>query len=567
MRLTTAGLALCLGIAGLAACGSDPSDLPPPPTTTIVATTIAASPEGADLAVTDQRGQASGGAYPEVALQAEDNAFVAEGIRIDPGVTVAWTNVGRNPHNIVPDEGKEFGVAQESFEPGGEYEFKFDKPGVYAYYCSLHGTPTKGMRGVIVVGDAEYPPAGGATTTVPLVSGTIHVPADQPTIQAAVDVASSGSFVLVAPGVYKEAVTVTTDNIVIRGEDRNTVILDGGFTLENGIKVVGAGGVAIENMTARNYKVNGFFWTGVKGYRGSYLTAYNNADYGIYAFDSVSGQFDHSYASGSPDSGFYIGECDPCDAVVIDVMAENSQLGYSGTNSTGVKIVRSVFRNNRAGIVPNTLDSEKLPPVRDNLVVGNLVYDNNNGDAAKGHNKAFDSVFGAGIAVVGGTNIQIERNRVANQDRAGIVIAPNPAIQENWWSSKDNQVVDNVVTSTSTASLDLALITVGGPGEPTPFTGGNCFEGNTYKTSGPADIETLLPCTGTGTGDPNNGAVDIAPYLDTSHNPVPKPVADQPVPPPQDQMPNAKTAPPVPATPGVVPLAVDIDAIAVPTYP
>ena len=53
-------------------------------------------------------------------------------------------------------------------------------------------------------------------------------------------------------------------------------------------------------MTARNYTSNGFFWTGVDGYRGSYLTAYRNGDYGIYAFDSVNGLFEHSYAAGQP---------------------------------------------------------------------------------------------------------------------------------------------------------------------------------------------------------------------------------------------------------------------------
>jgi hypothetical protein len=50
------------------------------------------------------------------------------------------------------------------------------------------------------------------------------------------------------------------------------VILDGGFELDNGVRVTGAAGVAIENMTARNYTRNGFFWTGVEGYRASYLT-------------------------------------------------------------------------------------------------------------------------------------------------------------------------------------------------------------------------------------------------------------------------------------------------------
>jgi len=99
--------------------------------------------------------------------------------------------------------------------------------------------------------------------------------------------------------------------IVLRGLDRNQTILEGDFRRDNGVKVVEADGVAIENLTARDYTGNGFFWTGVNGYRGSFLTAYRNGDYGIYAFNSVNGQFDHSYASGSPDSGFYIGQCRP----------------------------------------------------------------------------------------------------------------------------------------------------------------------------------------------------------------------------------------------------------------
>ena len=116
-------------------------------------------------------------------------------------------------------------------------------------------------------------------------SGALEVPGDFATIQEAVDAAAPGDLVLIAPGTYHEAVTVTTNELTIRGLDRNTVVLDGQLELDNGIRVLGAKGVAIENMTATNYTRNGYFWTQADGYRGSYLTAYRTGDYGVYAFD------------------------------------------------------------------------------------------------------------------------------------------------------------------------------------------------------------------------------------------------------------------------------------------
>ena len=44
---------------------------------------------------------------------------------------------------------------------------------------------------------------------------------------------------------------VITDDVTIRGLDRNEVILDGEFELDNGIRILGATGVVVENLTAR----------------------------------------------------------------------------------------------------------------------------------------------------------------------------------------------------------------------------------------------------------------------------------------------------------------------------
>ena len=246
-------------------------------------------------------------------VQALDNVFSEQIVRIEPGQAVEWTNEGHTPHTVTADDGS---WDSADLQPGASFSRTFDAPGVYTYYCRYHGSPGAGMVGTVAVGDVPLPGGNGSVT--PAIeqppagfSDTVRVPHDEPTIQAGVDAVKSGGMVLVAPGVYDEQVTVTTPYITIRGENRNTTIIDGGFERANGIQVIEADGVVIQNLTARNNLLNGFFWSRVHGYWGSYLTAYDNGDYGLFAYDSMFGQFDHSYASGSPDSGFYIGQCSP----------------------------------------------------------------------------------------------------------------------------------------------------------------------------------------------------------------------------------------------------------------
>ena len=94
------------------------------------------------------------------------------------------------------------------------------------------------------------------------VAGTIQVPADQPTIQGAIDVAVDGDTVLVAPGTYVEninflgkAITVTSESgpqvTIIDGDNLGTVVtFNSGeglasvlrnFTIQNGFAAFGAG--------------------------------------------------------------------------------------------------------------------------------------------------------------------------------------------------------------------------------------------------------------------------------------------------------------------------------------
>lgn len=85
-------------------------------------------------------------------VDAADNTFDPQFVEISPGTEVTWENVGRNEHNVTPVEEDSFeGVATEQFGPGASYAYTFEESSDYAYYCTIHGTPTRGQRGVIRV--------------------------------------------------------------------------------------------------------------------------------------------------------------------------------------------------------------------------------------------------------------------------------------------------------------------------------------------------------------------------------------------------------------------------------
>jgi hypothetical protein len=409
-------------------------------------------------------------------------------------------------------------------------------------------------------GDASPAATGDTSTESPSEwsGATRSVPAEYPTIQAAVDAADPGDLVLVDRGIYKETVRVNTPGVTIRGVDRNEVIIDGEFERFNGVEVLFTDGVVVENMTAMNHTLNGFFWSGVRGYRGSYLTAINNGDYGIYSFDSGDGLFEHSYASGSPDASYYIGQCNPCDAVITDSIGEYSGLGYSGTNaSNDVYIVNSVFRFNGAGLAPNTLDSELLPPAVGFTVAGNLIHDNGYGEFP--HKGAQWATQGNGIIAAGTQDGVIAKNLIVNHPSSGIQLSFN--IDDNVYMPEGNQVIGNVVKGSGLGDLTLS-----GPAQSE-----NCFVDNEFGRTMPAGLQAKQPCEGLrfpalyelgSVGALFGRVVEFSQgwNADVSYQ-------DMPHPDPQPQMPGGADAPVTPAVNVFAGAEPDLDAIEVPEMP
>lgn len=131
-------------ISSVAACGDDPDDSAQArqnTTTTPLATVPPSDIEYPANGVT-------------VEVLAIDNNFKPDALTVAAGTEVVFLNNGRNDHNVVPPDDPTvatWGVLDENFKPGDTYAHTFTKPGTYVYVCTIHGSPTFGMFGTIVV--------------------------------------------------------------------------------------------------------------------------------------------------------------------------------------------------------------------------------------------------------------------------------------------------------------------------------------------------------------------------------------------------------------------------------
>jgi hypothetical protein len=299
------------------------------------------------------------------------------------------------------------------------------------------------------------------------------------TIQGAVNASKPGGWVLIEPGVYHEAVVVTTPWLHIRGMNRNEVIVDGGHMVANGIEIHKTNDVWVENLTVRNFDFgsscpdeecgNEIWWNGgsgsgrvgARGWWGSYLTAYDTGlfgGYGIFTGNETEGSWENIYASGFADSGIYIGACQECDARVTGATMENNALGYSGSNAGGkLALENSIWRRNLVGIAPNSENPGDPPPPQDGecgrpniehpdptpiitttriprctVIRNNLIAENNNLTVPVNGSTGI-APWGAGVELPGDYADLVERNVIKGNPNDGVLgfEYANPFTPEN----------------------------------------------------------------------------------------------------------------------------------------
>ncbi len=335
----------------------------------------------------------------------------------------------------------------------------------------------------------------------------VRVPQDTPTINGGIDLVSNGGLVLVSPGTYAEEVVVDKADVTLRGVDRNATVIDGGGIRSFGV-FASADGVRIENLTVHSTVFYGVLVTGMHDENGplahggpgyteldpsefppverfsiDHVTAYNNGLYGIYAFNARHGSISDSYASGSADSGFYVGQCEDCDILVVGNVAERNAIGFENANaSDSLMIAGNRFSGNRIGMTLISNYQEAFTPQRGNTVAGNLIAANSSGDSPA---HALGG-FGIGLAITGGQGNRITGNRIETNPVAGILLGNAediPALQ--------NEFSGNVLSANGIDAADVSAARA--PAR------GNCFDDNAASTASPPELLTITCPTDAGT--------------------------------------------------------------------
>jgi plastocyanin/uncharacterized membrane protein YozB (DUF420 family) len=90
----------------------------------------------------------SAGAPQKVSVKISNFQFEPKELTIKAGTIVEWTDE-RGRHTVEADDGS---FQSDTLTAAGQFEHRFDTPGVYPYFCSFHGDKHgKDMAGVITV--------------------------------------------------------------------------------------------------------------------------------------------------------------------------------------------------------------------------------------------------------------------------------------------------------------------------------------------------------------------------------------------------------------------------------
>ncbi len=317
------------------------------------------------------------------------------------------------------------------------------------------------------------------------------------TIQAAVDAANPGDTVRVPPGIYRENVLVTKDNITIEGSAG--AILDGtglsgsGITVRSLTPLARMKGFRLSGLRIQNYVRNGVILSRVDNYQIDHGEFVDNAAYGIFPIRAFQGLIEFNKVYGSDDTGIYIGQSS--DAIIRNNHVTDCTVGISVEVSSRMIIQDNRVMDNTIGVLAALLPGLSVTETKTIEVSRNLILRNNRPNPVSDPADILSQLpSGVGLLIFGADQVFVTENKISDNDSAGVAVMQVPpalaALDPRIEPFPDqNSIRGNMVLSNG-SDPDPKIA---------PFTGGdllwdlsgigNCWSDNIYKTSFP----TLLP--------------------------------------------------------------------------
>ncbi|HEY2387020.1 MAG TPA: right-handed parallel beta-helix repeat-containing protein [Candidatus Binatia bacterium] len=285
-------------------------------------------------------------------------------------------------------------------------------------------------------------------------------------IQAAVDQAQSGDRIVVRPGTYHEAgrpcptepgntcaVVIDKDGIALVALGH--VVLENAGGQDQGFAFAKEGADGAECLTDQTQRLQGALVSGftVNGFGGDGIflfcaddwkvvgnAVHDNAEYGIFPSHCGKGVVALNVATGSNDTGIYIGQSHD---VRVDLnVAHGNVSGFELENCSNTRMDHNESDGNTAGILTFTNIFLDVKQNANNRVDHNLIHDNNEPNTCLDPTDEVCAVPpGSGLLVLAADANLIDHNAVFGNDSFGIAVA--------------NYCVANNLSDAQCAQLDI----------------------------------------------------------------------------------------------------------------